>query len=168
MKFFRITQKRKRLFLFVFLTSIVSLGLGFGILIFGLKEGVKGLEQFYLLLFAVLTLVLVMLILGIVLFLILALEFPIFQKKDILDFNITLGEIVKISDEDKKKMLKELANKKNEIQYMIEFAKKKYYQRKLDEESFRELIRDHEKKLIEIELKIKEIKDYYIYKKKEG
>ncbi|HIE34242.1 MAG TPA: hypothetical protein EYP86_03805 [Candidatus Altiarchaeales archaeon] len=53
--------------------------------------------------------------------------------------------------------IKKLLDEKKSIEEMIEIAKKKYHQRKLDEESFREIVRDNQKKLIEIEAKIDDI-----------
>jgi len=50
--------------------------------------------------------------------------------------------------------LDKLQKEKRDIEELIELAKKKYHSRKLDEESFREIVRDHQKKLIEIESKI--------------
>ncbi|MBN2014308.1 MAG: hypothetical protein JW778_03930 [Candidatus Altiarchaeota archaeon] len=50
-----------------------------------------------------------------------------------------------------------LLDEKNRVEEMIELAKTKYHRRALDEESFREIIRDHQKKLIEIEAKIKHL-----------
>ena len=40
---------------------------------------------------------------------------------------------------------------------MTALAKSKYHARKLDEESFREIVRDNQTKIIQIELKIKEL-----------
>ncbi len=62
-----------------------------------------------------------------------------------------------ISKEDKEK-LRQLKNEKKQIEDLIETVKQKYYTRKIDEESFRKIVRDYEKKLIEIEMKIKESK----------
>ncbi|MFC2162722.1 CARDB domain-containing protein [Candidatus Altiarchaeota archaeon] len=51
--------------------------------------------------------------------------------------------------------LKELQKKKDEIEEMTAIAKKKYHRRELDEESFREIVRDNQKKIIQLEIKIK-------------
>jgi hypothetical protein len=49
----------------------------------------------------------------------------------------------------------ELRKKRDQIQEMVNLAKTKYHKREIDEESFREITRDHQQKLIEIESKIK-------------
>gem|GEM_PF-5106068 len=61
-----------------------------------------------------------------------------------------------ISTDSNLELLK-LQSEKSNIEEMIRIAKTKYHKRKLDEESFREIIRDHQKKLIEIEAKINQI-----------
>jgi len=61
------------------------------------------------------------------------------------------------SASDSKKEIKMLQREKEEIEHMIKIAKVKFHQRELDEESFREIVRDHQKKLIEIETKMDEI-----------
>ncbi len=53
--------------------------------------------------------------------------------------------------------LLKLQDEKKSIEEMIRIAKKKYHNRMLDEESFREIVRDHQKKLIEIEARINQI-----------
>lgn len=50
--------------------------------------------------------------------------------------------------------LTELYRKRDEIEEMIKIAKVKYYKRTLDEESYKEIIKDHQQKLIEIEARI--------------
>ena len=53
--------------------------------------------------------------------------------------------------------LKELARlreEKQSIEEMINITKKKFHRQKIDEESFREIVRDHQKRLIEVEHKI--------------
>lgn len=61
------------------------------------------------------------------------------------------GEINPDSDEAK---LAELEDKKNEIQGLIELSRKKYHQRILDEQSFREITKDYKRRLIEVESEI--------------
>lgn len=61
--------------------------------------------------------------------------------------------------EDIEHRLDKLLQEKKEIEDMIETTKKKFHQRKLDEESFREIIRDHQGDLIVIETKIRGIED---------
>jgi hypothetical protein len=53
------------------------------------------------------------------------------------------------------KSVEELQKEKEELEKMMAIAKAKYHKRELDEESFREIIRDNQKKVIELELKIK-------------
>jgi len=50
-----------------------------------------------------------------------------------------------------------LNDEKKSIEEMIKLAQFKFHKRKLDEESFREIVRDQQKKLIEIEANIKDI-----------
>lgn len=148
--------KKESLFLFFFLI-LFGIGISFVIFILGFRGELKTLEQIYLILFIILAILLVMLVSSAILFLMIVLKIPLFIKKDILE--ITPEEIIQMSDEKKAVLLKELEDKKNKIQYMIDLAKTKYYKKELDEESFREIIRDHQKRLIEIEIIIKEMKD---------
>lgn len=53
--------------------------------------------------------------------------------------------------------IKKLLGEKKTIEEMIELAKVKYHKRKLDEESFREIVRDNQKRLIEVETKIRDM-----------
>ena len=48
-----------------------------------------------------------------------------------------------------------LEKEKVELENMLAIAKAKYHKRELDEESFREIVRDNQKRIIELELKIK-------------
>jgi len=50
-----------------------------------------------------------------------------------------------------------LKKEKDRMEYMINLTKTKYHKRKLDEESFREIVRDYQKRLIEVETRIKEL-----------
>lgn len=50
--------------------------------------------------------------------------------------------------------LSRLKKDKNQLEYMINLTRTKYHQRSINEESFREIIRDYQEKLIEIEAKI--------------
>jgi hypothetical protein len=59
---------------------------------------------------------------------------------------------------DEPKTVEELQAMKEEIERMTAIAKAKYHRRELDEESFREIVRDNQKRVIEIELKIKAFK----------
>ena len=58
---------------------------------------------------------------------------------------------------DKNSELQNLYNEKTGLENMIRMAKKKYHGREIDEESFREIVRDKEKRLIEVETRIEEI-----------
>ncbi len=51
--------------------------------------------------------------------------------------------------------VEDLTRQKEEIEKMLEIAKAKYHRRELDEESFREIVRDNQKRIIELELKIR-------------
>ncbi len=53
--------------------------------------------------------------------------------------------------------LDELYREKEDIESMIKIAKVKYYKRKLDEQSYKEIVRDNQSKLISIESKIGKI-----------
>lgn len=53
--------------------------------------------------------------------------------------------------------LDELKRKKQEIEEMIRIAKVKYFKRKLDEDSYKALVSDNQKKLIEVEARIDEL-----------
>jgi hypothetical protein len=64
------------------------------------------------------------------------------QKKPVFDYDL---------------QIKRLLSEKRTVEEMIELAKVKYHKRKLDEESFREIVRDNQKRLIEIETKIKDM-----------
>jgi len=53
--------------------------------------------------------------------------------------------------------LKRLNDEKRSIEEMIRLAQIKFHKRKLDEESFREIVRDQQKRLIEIEARIRDL-----------
>ncbi len=53
--------------------------------------------------------------------------------------------------------LERLQKERDQIDYMINLTKIKFHKRKIDEESFREIARDYQKKLIEVEAKIDEL-----------
>ncbi len=53
----------------------------------------------------------------------------------------------------------ELKKQRHMTEYEINLAKMKYHKREIDEESFREIVRDYSKKLIEIETEIKELEE---------
>ncbi len=52
-----------------------------------------------------------------------------------------------------------LEKKRDRINLMVKMAQLKFHKRQLDEESFREIIRDKQKELIEIEARISELKE---------
>ncbi|MFH1402967.1 MAG: carboxypeptidase regulatory-like domain-containing protein [Candidatus Altiarchaeota archaeon] len=54
--------------------------------------------------------------------------------------------------------LSALQHEMHELEYMINLTKIKYHKRGIDEESYREIIRDYQKRLIEVEAKIKSLK----------
>ncbi len=149
-------SRKEYLALFAILGFIVICGIFLGILVISAKEGPKTLEQIYVMLFVILAILLFILVSGALIFL-LTLRSQSLKKKNVLD--VTPDEILRMNDKEKGELLKELTENKDRIQYLIELTKTKYYKRELDEESFRELIRDNQKKLIEIEVKINEMKD---------
>jgi len=53
--------------------------------------------------------------------------------------------------------LAELKRQRDQMQEMVNLAKSKYHKREIDEESFREITRDQQEKLIEVESKIREL-----------
>jgi hypothetical protein len=53
--------------------------------------------------------------------------------------------------------LEELVQRKKEIEEMTAIAKAKYHRRELDEESFREIVRDNQKKIIQLEIRMREV-----------
>jgi len=57
----------------------------------------------------------------------------------------------KLVDIDKTSML---IKRKEDIEYMINLSRIKYYKRRIDKESFREIIKDYQKQLIEIEAEL--------------
>jgi len=54
--------------------------------------------------------------------------------------------------------LEELERRRQQTEEMVAITKVKYHRREIDEESFREITRDQQEKLIEIESRIKELK----------
>jgi hypothetical protein len=50
--------------------------------------------------------------------------------------------------------LAELESRKKDLEELIELTKKKYHMREIDEKSFSEIIKDHQKQMIEVEAKI--------------
>jgi len=50
--------------------------------------------------------------------------------------------------------LSRLRKEKNQLEYMINLTRTKYHKKNINEESFREIIRDYQEKLIEVEAKI--------------
>lgn len=117
------------------------------------------LNQLYLILFVILAILLIALVSAAILFVVLLTKSSI-QKglgKAILELNAE--DIKAMSDEERSDLLHELKNNKKRIEYLIKMAESKYHRRKLDEESFREIVRDQQKKLMEIEAKMNEIGD---------
>lgn len=64
----------------------------------------------------------------------------------------------KLAGEEPEDELSVMEKEKARIEYMINLTKTKYHKRKIDEESFREIMRDYQKSIIEIEAKIRELK----------
>jgi len=53
--------------------------------------------------------------------------------------------------------LTKLQEQKNHLEELIKRTKVKYHKRELDEESFREIVKDYQKQLMEINVKIWEL-----------
>ncbi|MBD3388404.1 MAG: hypothetical protein GF416_04970 [Candidatus Altiarchaeales archaeon] len=56
------------------------------------------------------------------------------------------------------KSREDLERERDELEKMTALAKAKYHRRELDEESFREIVRDNQRKIIELELKMKSMR----------
>lgn len=117
------------------------------------------IEQIYILFWIIFFLLLILLVIGLILFILFLLKVPIFRIEERNILEIQPEEIVRMSDSEKKDLLQKLQDKKRRVEYMIDLTKRRYYQREMDEESFREIVRDHQKKLIDIETKIKEMEE---------
>jgi hypothetical protein len=60
---------------------------------------------------------------------------------------------------DEEAQIRSLLKEKKTIEEMIELAKAKYHKRTLDEDSFKEIVKDNQKKLIEVEAHINELEE---------
>ena len=58
---------------------------------------------------------------------------------------------------DPKDELKQLLVEKDKIEYMINLTKIRYHKRAMDTESFREIVRDYQKKLVELDARMSEL-----------
>lgn len=79
------------------------------------------------------------------------------EIKEILDMEKVKLGIISVRDKETK--LKQLNDEKSNIERMIEEARQRYYTRKIDEESFRRIIKDYEEKLIAINIEIRRLKE---------
>ncbi len=59
--------------------------------------------------------------------------------------------------EELRKKLKELAGTRDRLDKSIKAARNRFHKRKLSEDSFREIVRDYEKQLIEVEVELDSI-----------
>ncbi|OYT53386.1 MAG: hypothetical protein B6U72_05990 [Candidatus Altiarchaeales archaeon ex4484_2] len=108
------------------------------------------IEQPYFLVFAVIA----VLVIGVILFdevymrrrKISALETDKEKLKNRIESTVELDEV------------STLEKKRDRIELMIKMAQLKFHKRKLDDESFREIVRDKQKDLIEIEARLSELK----------
>lgn len=75
------------------------------------------------------------------------------QEKQKIEAKLEQNE--KIDDVDD---ISKLKKERDQVEYMINLTKIKFHKRKIDEESFREIARDYQKKLIEIEAKLDRLK----------
>jgi 5-hydroxyisourate hydrolase-like protein (transthyretin family) len=78
--------------------------------------------------------------------------------KALEDEQVKLKKRLEETTEEPKDELARLEKERDKMYYMINLSKIKFHKRELDEESFREIVRDYEKKLIEIEARIEELK----------
>ncbi len=86
-----------------------------------------------------------------------AIEAELSTKKIEMEINrITAGEISKLSPE-RGLAMKELLKDKDLILREINLAEKKYFHRKFDANTYKKIIREKNKEMIEIEVKIKQI-----------
>lgn len=74
------------------------------------------------------------------------------QEKEVLEKKLEKEEVT--AEDEMTRLQKET----DQIEYMINLTKIKFHKRQLDEESFREIVRDYQKKLIELEAKINRLK----------
>ena len=147
----------------VLLVLILLISLFILALIFFIFQGDRNLtntlNQFYLILSATLFILLIVLVSAAMVFMVLFTRTSMKRGlgKAILELNAE--DIKDMSDDERGDLLHELKDNKKRIEYLIKLAESKYHRRKLDEESFREIVRDQQKKLMEIEAKISEIGD---------
>ncbi len=123
----------------------------------GDKDIISTLNQFYLILFVILVILLVALISVSMIFTILFTKGSIEKGAEKYIMELSAEDIRAMNDEERKHLLQRLKANKERIEYLIKLAESKYHKRKLDEESFREIVRDQQKKMMEIEAKISEI-----------
>jgi len=71
---------------------------------------------------------------------------------------------LKKGDETSRDEISKLKKDKSQLEYMINLTRTKYHERSINEESFREIIRDYQEKLIEVEAKMAALES----EKKEG
>jgi len=79
------------------------------------------------------------------------------HKIDVLE--IEPEEIRKMNDAELSDLLHKLKIKKEKIEYMLKIAKSKYHKREMDEKSLQEITKENQEKLLQIEVKMKELGD---------
>jgi len=79
------------------------------------------------------------------------------HKRDILE--IEPEDIRKMNDAELGDLLHKLEIQKEKIEYMLKIAKSKYHKREMDEKSLQEITKENQEKLLQIEMKMKELGD---------
>ena len=110
----------------------------------------------YILLSVILLFLFIVLILAItVLYLMFTNVFS--RKRDVLE--IEPEDIRKMNDAELGDLLHKLEIQKEKIEYMLKIAKSKYHKREMDEKSLQEITKENQEKLLQIEMKMKELGD---------
>ena len=130
----------------IFLTLLISLNM---------SDLDSALDPF-ILLFTILFFLFIVLILAItVLYLMFTSVF--LHKRDVLE--IEPEDIRKMNGAELGDLLHKLKIKKEKIEYMLKIAKSKYHKREMDEKSLQEITKENQEKLLQIEMKMKELGD---------
>ena len=121
---------------------------------------ISTVDEFYTILLPFVFVFLILLFFGFIGFLLVTARVFFFRglggnKKDVLE--VTPEDITQMNETERDFLLQELKEKKERIEYLIRLAEEKYHTRKLDSESFREIVRDNQVKIMEIEAKMNEI-----------
>jgi len=140
----------------LFLPTVVLIAILIVLILSLTSGGVSTSINLYVYFFIILIFLLIVLTLGLTTIYLVLVRISS-SKRDILE--IEAEEIRKMNDAELSDLLHKLKIKKEKIEYMLKIAKRKYHKREMDEESLREITRDNQKKLIKIELEMKELED---------